>query len=87
MVSGKNDYWEITVTPRGHEDIDITLGPTTNCAAAGAMCTQGGTALSSALTASIGGTPGMSAADATTEEAAIYTIAAMTRFRAMTRFC
>ena len=39
MVQGKNDYWEVTVTPRGAGDISIALGPTTDCSATGAMCT------------------------------------------------
>ena len=77
MVSGKNDYWEVTVTPTSAADISIALGPTTDCAATGAMCTGTGenqVALTSALTATIGGPPEMSIADATVEEAANATV-------------
>ena len=77
MVSGKNDYWEVTVTPASAADISIALGPTTDCAATGAMCTGTGdnrVALSSALSATIVGPPELSIADATTEEAANATV-------------
>ena len=77
MVQGKNDYWEVTVTPRGAGDISIALGPTTDCAATGAMCTGTGdnrVALSSTLTATVGGPPELSIADATAEEAANATV-------------
>ena len=77
MVSGKNDYWEVTVTPTSAADISIALGPTTDCSATGAMCTGTGdnrVALSSALSATIGGPPELSIADATVEEAANATV-------------
>ena len=77
MVSGKNDYWEVTATPNGSGDISIALGPTTDCEGTGAMCA--GTAdnrrpLSSALRATIAGPPQLSIADATVEEAANATV-------------
>ena len=77
MVSGKNDYWEVTVTPRGAGDISIALGPTTDCSATGAMCTGTGDnrlPLSSVLTATVAGPPQLSIADATVEEAANATV-------------
>ena len=77
MVSGKNDDWEVTVTPTSAADISIALGPTTDCAATGAMCAGTGedqVALTSALSATVGGPPEMSIADATVEEAAIATV-------------
>ena len=77
MVSGKNDYWEVTVTPASAADISIALGPTTDCSATGAMCTGTGdnrVALTSALTASVEGPPELSIADATVEEAANATV-------------
>ena len=77
MVSGKNDYWEVTVTPRSAADISIALGPTTDCSATGAMCTGTGDnrlPLSSALTATVAGPPQLSIADATVEEAANATV-------------
>ena len=77
MVQGKNDYWEVTVTPRGAGDISIALGPTTDCSATGAMCTGTGDnrlPLSSVLTATVAGPPQLSIADATVEEAANATV-------------
>ena len=78
MVQGKNDYWEVTVTPSGPGDISIALGPTTDCSATGAMCTGTGDNRVAALERSelqpSQGPPQLSIADATVEEAANATV-------------
>ena len=41
-VDGRNDLWEIEVQPHRHVSVVITLPPTENCAAQGAICTSDG---------------------------------------------
>ena len=53
LVSGKNLRWEITVQPSGNADVTVELPATTNCAAQGAICTEGGSVLSSPLTLTV----------------------------------
>ena len=53
LVSGKNLRWEITVQPSGNGDVTVELPATTNCAAQGAICTEGGSVLSSPLTLTV----------------------------------
>ena len=53
LVSGKNLRWEITVQPSGNADVTVELPATTNCAAQGAICTEGGSMLSSPLTLTV----------------------------------
>ena len=53
LVSGKNLRWEITVQPSGNADLTVELPATTNCAAQGAICTAGGSVLSSPLTLTV----------------------------------
>ena len=53
LVSGKNLRWEITVQPSGNADVTVELPATTNCAAQGAICTAGGSVLSSPLTLTV----------------------------------
>ena len=53
LVSGKNLRWEITVQPSGDADVTVELPATTNCAAQGAICTEGGSVLSSPLTLTV----------------------------------
>ena len=45
-VDGESGVWEITVTPDSRDDLSITLAPTEDCAADGAVCTSDGRALS-----------------------------------------
>ena len=72
---GNNQDWVVTVTPTGYGDIAIALGPSADCADAGAMCTGEGVALSNALPAtSVQGPPGLSVADAETDEGAGATV-------------
>ena len=75
MVKGSNRSWEATVTPAGNAAISIALGPTGSCSETGAMCTEGGTALSNALPANtVQGPVGVSVADASVQEAAGATL-------------
>ena len=53
LISGKNLRWEITVQPSGNADVTVELPATTNCAAQGAICTAGGSVLSSPLTLTV----------------------------------
>ena len=49
-----NREWEITVAPdTGAGDVTITLPETTDCAAAGAVCTEDGTMLSGAVSVTV----------------------------------
>ena len=75
MMKGSNRRWEATVTPAGNAAISIALGPTGSCSETGAMCTEGGTALSNALPAkTVQGPVGVSVADASVQEAAGATL-------------
>ena len=42
VVSGENQRWTISVRPDSSEDVVITLPATTDCSAAGAVCTEAG---------------------------------------------
>ena len=44
-VDGRNDLWEITVTPDGTGNVGIVLLPARACGTAGALCTADGRAL------------------------------------------
>ena len=63
-----NDRWEIAIDPVSKADIEVAIAATADCAAAGAVCTEGGEALSNAVSAAIPGPPGLSVADAQVEE-------------------
>ena len=52
-VQGSNQTWTITVEPSGNGAITITLPETTDCAAAGAICTSDGRKLSNSTTITI----------------------------------
>ena len=49
LETGKNLRWEITVQPSGNEEVIVTLPPTIDRAAQGAICTGDGRMLSVAL--------------------------------------
>ena len=49
LVGGSNQSWLIILEPTGNEIITITLPPTTNCTATGAICTPDDTKLSNRL--------------------------------------
>ena len=52
---GRDTFWFIKVAPSSAADMAVTLPPTTDCAAAGAVCTERGKPLSNRLTVLISG--------------------------------
>ena len=50
-----NISWRMTVKPQGAGDVTVELPATTDCAAAGAICTQGGRKLSNSLSFTVSG--------------------------------
>ena len=54
-VQGSNQGWTITVNPNGSADITITLPPTTDCNATGAICTDDERMLSNSTEAQVTG--------------------------------
>ena len=56
LEPGKNRRWRLTVRPAGTEDVQIELPITTDCRAAGAIC-SGGQPLSASLAAMVLGPP------------------------------
>ena len=51
----RNIRWEITVNPAGNADVTIVLPATTDCGAAGAICTEDGRKLSNRNELTVGG--------------------------------
>ena len=54
-VQGSNQTWTITIEPKGNGAIAITLPATTDCTAAGAICTSDGRKLSNSTSITIPG--------------------------------
>ena len=54
-TTGSNQHWKITLEPDGDEDVTVTLPPTTDCSAQGAVCTEKGKMLSNAASRTIAG--------------------------------
>ena len=52
-VDGRSDLWEIEIAPSSEADMVVVLPATTDCAAAGAVCTESGKPLSTRLAATI----------------------------------
>ena len=69
LVAGSNAGWRVTMKPTGNGDISILLAPTPDCAAPNAICTSGGTALSTGLARIVPGPVTVSVADASVQEA------------------
>ena len=65
---GAFDAWWIKVKPSGNEAVSLSLGPAPDCAAAGALCTPDGRALSNLVAARVQGPAGLAVADARVEE-------------------
>ena len=61
LVGGSDAQWEITVAPYGNDAVSVVLPSTTDCAAAGAVCTGDGRALSQMAAAAVAG-PGLTQA-------------------------
>ena len=55
LVQDSNLRWSIRVLPASDADVVVTLPATTNCTASGALCTADGKALSTSLSATVGG--------------------------------
>ena len=53
VVKRENRLWTITVRPHSAEAVTVSLPATTDCAAAGALCTPDGRPLSNAATATV----------------------------------
>ena len=71
---GRDDLREIHVEPSGHGDVTVSLPPTTDCDADGAICTADGRPLSNANAATVRAMAALSAADAETTEGAGATL-------------
>ena len=52
-IPGKNQTWQIEVTPSGTKDVTITLPATTNCADTGAICAGDSRMLSAKVSATV----------------------------------
>ena len=57
LTAGSDLGWQITIVPEPNVDVSISLPPTVDCAAASAVCTADGRALSSGLVALVPGLP------------------------------
>ena len=55
VARGQNRRWIITVRPRSSDDVTVSLPATTDCSAAGAVCTEAGRPLSNANSATVRG--------------------------------
>ncbi|MCY3596937.1 MAG: hypothetical protein OXG71_05805 [Rhodospirillales bacterium] len=53
VVKGDNRRWTVTVRPDSGAEVTVSLPATTDCAAAGALCTPDGRRLSNAVTATV----------------------------------
>ena len=65
---GSNRRWAVTVAPVSKAGLGMSIAATTDCAAAGAVCTEDGRMLSNAVSELIPGPPGLSVADARVHE-------------------
>ena len=71
IVAGQNRRWTITVMPDSFKkDVTVALQATTDCAAAGAVCTEAGKKLVNTVTAEVPGPPLLTVGDAEAREAA-----------------
>ena len=73
-AGGAADRWAFDLRPSGNGAVTLTLPATTDCAAAGAVCTADGRKLESALTHTVPGPAMLSAADARATEGEDATI-------------
>ena len=72
---GAFDAWWVRVKPSGNEAVSLSLGPAPDCAAAGALCTPDGRALSNGIAARVQGPAGLAVADARVDEGPGATLA------------
>ena len=71
-----NLSWRITIVPDSDADVSITLPPTVDCAATGAVCTADGRALSNGLAAIVSGPVETESSTEGTEISALATVQA-----------
>ena len=64
IEQGDDRRWTVNVAPASNADVSISLGPTVDCADAGAVCTASGRRLANNVHAVIKGPPGFRVADA-----------------------
>ena len=69
LVEGENHLWSLSVEPDSMGEVSISLGPTLDCGAAGAVCTGDGRRLANNIHAVVKGPPTVSVADARVVEA------------------
>ena len=69
LVPGENHRWVVDIQPDSRADVSVSLGPTTDCAEDGAVCTGDGRRLANNTHAVIYGPPNLSVADARAAEA------------------
>ena len=55
VAPGQNQRWVIAVRPDSYKDVTVTLPATTDCGAAGAVCTEAGRPLSNSVSATVQG--------------------------------
>ena len=67
-VAGRRDRWEVTVQPDSWGDVMIALPPTSDCGAAGALCTDDGQGLAHGIEALVRGPAALTVADARARE-------------------
>ena len=85
-VNRRRDLWEMTVVPDSNAPVAIHLPATQSCSATNAVCTAAGQPLSTALSATVSGPAGVSAADTRIDEGAGAVLAfAVTLSRPATR--
>ena len=73
-VDRRKDLWALDIRPSSHEAVALTLPATSDCAAAGAVCTADGRKLETALTHTVPGPATLSVADARATEGEDATI-------------
>ena len=73
-VDKRKDLWALTLEPSGSGAVTVTLPATSDCAAAGAICTADGRRLETALTHTVQGAVTLSVADASAQEGAGATV-------------
>jgi len=73
-VDKRKDLWRLRVKPSSHGALTVVLPATSDCAAAGAVCTADGRKLGTALTHTVPGPAALSVADARAKEGEDETI-------------
>ena len=69
LVEGENHLWVLSIEPDSPADVSVSLGPTSDCADTGAVCTSDGRRLANNIHAVVKGPPMLSVSDARAAEA------------------